>query len=129
VKSFQICRLTGLRRLSGEIVERSLKLRRSAAASWLADSPASRPSAPRACGRIRSTADAPDRSCVTSTCCRRPPGVPCGTSEVIMPTADSSASKEIVTAALLLVIGGKILSGRTKVSTRCRERLASASAM
>jgi molybdopterin-biosynthesis enzyme MoeA-like protein len=30
-----------------------------------------------------------------------------------MPTADSSASKEIVTAALL-VIGGKILSGRTK---------------
>jgi molybdopterin-biosynthesis enzyme MoeA-like protein len=30
-----------------------------------------------------------------------------------MPTADSSASKEIVTAALLLVIGGKILSGRT----------------
>jgi hypothetical protein len=31
-----------------------------------------------------------------------------------MPTADSSASKEIVTAALLLVIGGKILSGRTK---------------
>jgi molybdopterin-biosynthesis enzyme MoeA-like protein len=30
-----------------------------------------------------------------------------------MPTADSSASKEIVTAALLL-IGGKILSGRTK---------------
>jgi molybdopterin-biosynthesis enzyme MoeA-like protein len=33
--------------------------------------------------------------------------------EVIMPTADSSASKEIVTAALL-VIGGKILSGRTK---------------
>ena len=31
-----------------------------------------------------------------------------------MPTADSSASKEVVTAALLLVIGGKILSGRTK---------------
>jgi hypothetical protein len=31
-----------------------------------------------------------------------------------MPTADSSASKEIVTAVLLLVIGGKILSGRTK---------------
>ena len=31
-----------------------------------------------------------------------------------MPTADSSASKEIVTAALLLVIGCKILSGRTK---------------
>src|SRR5262245_33844629 len=30
-----------------------------------------------------------------------------------MPTADSSASKEVVTAALL-VIGGKILSGRTK---------------
>jgi hypothetical protein len=31
-----------------------------------------------------------------------------------MPTADSSASEEIVTAALLLVVGGKILSGRTK---------------
>ena len=31
-----------------------------------------------------------------------------------MPTADSSASKEIVTAVLLLVIGGKILSARTK---------------
>jgi len=30
-----------------------------------------------------------------------------------MPTADSSASKEVVTAALLL-IGSKILSGRTK---------------
>jgi len=30
-----------------------------------------------------------------------------------MPTADSSISKEVVTAALL-VIGGKILSGRTK---------------
>ena len=30
-----------------------------------------------------------------------------------MPTADSSAPKEVVTAALL-VIGGKILSGRTK---------------
>ena len=30
-----------------------------------------------------------------------------------MPTADSSASKEAVTAALL-VIGSKILSGRTK---------------
>jgi hypothetical protein len=30
-----------------------------------------------------------------------------------MPTADSSASKEIVAAALL-AIGGKILSGRTK---------------
>src|SRR5262245_57150063 len=30
-----------------------------------------------------------------------------------MPTADSSASKEVVTA-VLLVIGGKILSGRTK---------------
>ena len=30
-----------------------------------------------------------------------------------MPTADSSASKEFVAAALL-VIGGKILSGRTK---------------
>jgi hypothetical protein len=30
-----------------------------------------------------------------------------------MPTADSSASKEIVTAALLIT-GGKILSGRTK---------------
>jgi molybdopterin-biosynthesis enzyme MoeA-like protein len=30
-----------------------------------------------------------------------------------MPTANSSASKEVVTAALL-VIGGKILSGRTK---------------
>src|SRR5262249_31089983 len=29
-------------------------------------SPASRPCAPRACGRIRSTADAPDCSCVTS---------------------------------------------------------------
>src|SRR6516165_9506457 len=52
-------------------------------------------------------------SCVTLTCCRRPPGVPCGTSEVIMPTANSSASKEVVTAALL-VIGSKILSGRTK---------------
>src|SRR5499427_5194155 len=62
---------------------------------------------------MRSTADAPDRSCVTLTCCRRPPGVPCGTSEVIMPTADSSAFKEAVTAALL-VIGSKILSGRTK---------------
>src|SRR5262245_45357937 len=48
------------------------------------------------------------------TYCRRPPSVPCGTSEVIMPTANSSASKEIVTAALLLVIGGTILSGRTK---------------
>jgi len=34
-------------------------------------------------------------------------------SSVIMPTANSSASKEAVTAALL-VIGGKILSGRTK---------------
>jgi hypothetical protein len=34
-------------------------------------------------------------------------------SQVIMPTANSSASKEVVTAALL-VIGGKILSGRTK---------------
>ena len=33
--------------------------------------------------------------------------------QVIMPTADSSAPKEVVTAALL-VIGGKILSGRTK---------------
>ena len=32
---------------------------------------------------------------------------------MIMPTADSSASKEVVTAALL-VIGSKILSGRTK---------------
>ena len=30
-----------------------------------------------------------------------------------MPTADSSAPKEVVTVALL-VIGGKILSGRTK---------------
>ena len=30
-----------------------------------------------------------------------------------MPTAESSASKEVVTAALTL-IGGKILSGRTK---------------
>ena len=30
-----------------------------------------------------------------------------------MPTADSSASKEVVTAALL-VIGSKILSGHTK---------------
>jgi len=37
----------------------------------------------------------------------------CAYSQVIMPTADSSASKEVVTAALL-VIGGKILSGRTK---------------
>jgi hypothetical protein len=35
------------------------------------------------------------------------------TSQAIMPTATSSASKEVVTAALL-VIGGKILSGRTK---------------
>ena len=35
------------------------------------------------------------------------------TSQVMMPTATSSASKEVVTAALL-VIGGKILSGRTK---------------
>jgi len=34
-------------------------------------------------------------------------------SQVIMPTAHSSPSKEVVTAALL-VIGGKILSGRTK---------------
>src|SRR5262245_37063057 len=34
-------------------------------------------------------------------------------SQVIMPTANSSASKEVVTAALL-VIGSKILSGRTK---------------
>src|SRR5258708_6430600 len=34
-------------------------------------------------------------------------------SQVIMPTAHSSAPKEVVTAALL-VIGGKILSGRTK---------------
>src|SRR5262249_26504049 len=32
---------------------------------------------------------------------------------VIMPTVNSPASKEVVTAALL-VIGGKILSGRTK---------------
>ena len=38
---------------------------------------------------------------------------PLNISLVIMPTADSSASKEVVTAALL-VIGGKILSGRTK---------------
>ena len=38
--------------------------------------------------------------------CVRPP-------QVIMPTANSPASKEVVTAALL-VIGGKILSGRTK---------------
>jgi len=69
----------------------------SAAASWLAaSSPAFRPCAPRACGRIRSTADAPDRSCVTLTCCRRPPSVPCGTSEVIKPTAHSSASKEML---------------------------------
>jgi Probable molybdopterin binding domain len=37
----------------------------------------------------------------------------CAHSQVIMPTANSSASKEVVTAALL-VIGGKILSGRTK---------------
>src|SRR6266487_3132059 len=34
-------------------------------------------------------------------------------SQVIMPTADSFASKEVVTAALL-VIGGKILADRTK---------------
>ena len=34
-------------------------------------------------------------------------------SQVIMPTVNSSASKEVVTAALL-VIGSKILSGRTK---------------
>jgi molybdopterin-biosynthesis enzyme MoeA-like protein len=34
-------------------------------------------------------------------------------SQVIVPTAHSSPSKEVVTAALLL-IGGKILSGRTK---------------
>lgn len=34
-------------------------------------------------------------------------------SQVIMPTAHSTPSKEVVTAALL-VIGGKILSGRTK---------------
>jgi hypothetical protein len=47
-------------------------------------------------------------------CCRRLPGVPCDRSEAIKPTADSSASKEIVTAALLLVIGGKIPSGRTE---------------
>ncbi len=33
--------------------------------------------------------------------------------QVIMPTAHSSPSKEVATAALL-VIGGKILSGRTK---------------
>jgi hypothetical protein len=33
--------------------------------------------------------------------------------KVIMPTANSPASNEVVTAALL-VIGGKILSGRTK---------------
>ena len=38
---------------------------------------------------------------------------PLNISLVIMPTADSSASKEVVTAALL-VIGSKILSGRTK---------------
>jgi molybdopterin-biosynthesis enzyme MoeA-like protein len=38
--------------------------------------------------------------------CARPP-------QVIMPTANSPAAKEVVTAALL-VIGGKILSGRTK---------------
>src|SRR5215831_16638761 len=75
--------LTRSRLLVGEIIKRSLKLRRC---------------------RL---------SCVTLICCRRPPGVPCGTSEVIMPTANSSASKEVVTAALL-VIGGKILSGRTK---------------
>jgi hypothetical protein len=36
-----------------------------------------------------------------------------GHSQVIMPTANSSASEEVVTAALL-VIGGKILSGRAK---------------
>jgi Probable molybdopterin binding domain len=36
-----------------------------------------------------------------------------GPPQVIMPTANSPASKEVVTAALL-VIGGKILSGRTK---------------
>ena len=40
-----------------------------------------------------------------ASCVRRP--------QVIMPTANSPASKEVVTAALL-VIGGKILSGRTK---------------
>jgi Trm5-related predicted tRNA methylase len=33
--------------------------------------------------------------------------------QVIMPTANSPASQEVATAALL-VIGGKILSGRTK---------------
>jgi hypothetical protein len=40
---------------------------------------------------------------------------PCAlnTRRLIMPTANSSASKEVVTAALL-VIGSKILSGRTK---------------
>src|SRR6516165_9906605 len=38
---------------------------------------------------------------------------PLNISQVIMPTANSSASKEVVTAALL-VIGSKILSGRTK---------------
>src|SRR6266705_3639142 len=37
----------------------------------------------------------------------------CVSRERTMPTPDSSASKEVVTAALL-VIGGKILSGRTK---------------
>ena len=37
----------------------------------------------------------------------------CAHSQVIMPTVNSSASKEVVTAALL-VIGCKILSGRTK---------------
>jgi len=36
-----------------------------------------------------------------------------GHSQVIIPTANSSASEEVVTAALL-VIGGKILSGRAK---------------
>ena len=38
---------------------------------------------------------------------------PLNISQVIMPTANSSASKEVATAALL-VIGSKILSGRTK---------------
>ena len=38
---------------------------------------------------------------------------PLNISQVIVPTANSSASKKVVTAALL-VIGSKILSGRTK---------------
>jgi len=59
--------LIGSRRLFGELVKRSLELRRAAAVSWIAAfPPACCPCAPRACGRIRSTAGAPDCSCVTS---------------------------------------------------------------